>query len=386
MKRRKFLALTTSGLIFAAGGSLAHRVTRAPKTALIPWAQAGGSLYTEPRMKALSYAILAPNPHNRQPWLVDLQTPEQVTLFVDTNRMLPHTDPLNRQITVGLGCFLELMRMAAADDGYRVELSLFPEGESVAALDSRPVAVAIFVKDDSVAPDPLFAHVMNRRSLKEPYDLTREVSTSAISTINAAARNGSEVSGSNSAESVTALRQLTHDAFVLELETPHTYQESVDLFRIGYQAVDKNPDGIDFTGPMMETLHVTGQFSQELAADRTSSAYKQGIDAVLENPDTAMAHLWVVTQHNTRADQINAGRDWLRLNLACTAEGVAMQPLSQTLQEFPEMQKYYNRAHELLAPNGGTVQMLARLGYTASVPPSPRWPLDQKIISPPSLS
>ena len=56
----------------------------------------------EPRMQALSYAILAPNPHNRQPWLVDLQVDGQVTLYVDQTRLLPHTDPFSRQIVAGL--------------------------------------------------------------------------------------------------------------------------------------------------------------------------------------------------------------------------------------------------------------------------------------------
>jgi hypothetical protein len=51
-----------------------------------------------------------------------------VTLYVDTAKLLPHTDPFNRQITIGLGCFLELMRMAASHDGQRVTDHAFPGG------------------------------------------------------------------------------------------------------------------------------------------------------------------------------------------------------------------------------------------------------------------
>jgi hypothetical protein len=57
-----------------------------------------------------------------------------------------------------------------------------------------------------------------------------------------------------------------------------------------------------------------------------------------------------------------------------------MQPLSQALQEFPEMAELYAQVHDRLAPGGGTVQMWARLGYGPAVPPSPRWPLDAKIV------
>ena len=380
MHRRKFLALAGGGMILAAGaGTAGFLVTRTPDKALRPW-QDAGSLYSEPRRKALSFAILAPNPHNRQPWLVDLSHEGQVVLYVDINRLLPHTDPFSRQITIGLGCFLELMRMAASHDGFRVEITLFPDGENGEALDERPVAVATFVRDDTVAPDPLFVHTMARRSLKEPYDLERPVSSKALGSLEAAVGEGVSVGSNNETEMVRTLRSLTRDALIVEIETHRTYKESVDLFRIGSAEVEANPDGIDFSGPMFEAMHLTGLFSRETALDRSSKAYEQGKAVVLESTDTAMAHLWVVTPANSRVDQIRAGRDWLRINLAATSLGLGIQPLSQALQEYPEMTAHYDTVHAMLAPDGGTVQMLARLGYGAAVPQSPRWPLSAKVM------
>ena len=137
MNRRKFLAVAGGGVILAAGARVGMIAARTPDRALIPWQEAGSG-YTEPRKRALSYAILAPNPHNRQPWLVDLSRPDQVVLTVDLDRLLPHTDPFSRQITIGLGCFLEVLRMAAAADGYRVDLDLFPDGGDERKLDARP--------------------------------------------------------------------------------------------------------------------------------------------------------------------------------------------------------------------------------------------------------
>ncbi|MDH3742245.1 MAG: twin-arginine translocation pathway signal protein [Hyphomicrobiales bacterium] len=379
MNRRKFLMLAGGGVVLAAGVGLGAVVTRTPHSALKPWADAG-SLYKEPRKRALSYAILAPNPHNRQPWLVDLSKQDQVILTADTKRLLPHTDPFNRQITIGLGCFLEVMRMAAAEDGYRVDFDLFPEGESADALDARPIAIASFAKDAGVEPDPLFAHILQRRSLKEPYDLARQVPDGALAAIVAAAANGPTAGGSNSPESVERLRRLTHKALAVEIDTPRTYKESVDLFRIGKTEIEANPDGIDFSGPMFETLNLFGLMTREGSLDTTSSMYKQGRAAVLEATDTAMAHLWLVSPGNTRSDQINAGRDWVRINLAATGEGIGIQPLSQALQEYTEMKPHYDQIHKQLAPGGGTVQMLARLGYAAPVAPSPRWSLETKIV------
>lgn len=64
--RRKFLTILGGGVVLAAGGAAAFMTTRTPTKAIAPWSAAGG--YEDPRMQALSYAILAPNPHNRQPW------------------------------------------------------------------------------------------------------------------------------------------------------------------------------------------------------------------------------------------------------------------------------------------------------------------------------
>jgi hypothetical protein len=377
LSRRKTLALIGGGTILAATAGAGFAVTRTPRTAHLPWEMAG--TYDEPRRRALSWALLAPNPHNRQPWLANLSEDGVVTLYADPGRLLPHTDPYNRQITIGLGCFLEIMRMAAAEDGYRLDVALFPEGEDPAALDDRPIARVAFTADPGVAKDPLFPQVPHRRSLKEPYDTTRPVPPEALAALKAAATM-TLVDTTAEPARVQEMRDLSTEAFVIEFATPHTLKESVDLFRIGAREVDANPDGIDFSGPMFEGLRLTGLFTREQSLDPASFPSRTALDLVSQNMQTGMAHLWQVTPTNTRADQIRAGADWVRVNLAGTALGIGMQPLSQALQEFPEMAPLYARVHEMLAPEGGTVQMWARLGYGPDVGPSPRWPLDAKIV------
>ena len=376
LSRRRTLALIGGGVILAASASLGAIATRQPRTALLPWGQAGRG--EDARHRALSWALLAPNPHNRQPWLVDLRQPDVVWLYVDTNKLLPHTDPFSRQITIGLGCFLELMRMAASHDGHRVMVTAFPHGHDDRSLDGRPVARAVFTPDAAFTPDPLFAHALARRSNKEPYDLTRPLSADTLQKL--AVAKGSLFGGTIDPQEVAQWRAFTREALRIEIETPHTFKESVDLFRIGRDEVDANPDGIDFTGPLFELLGTTGLMTRETSLDTSSQAYRAGLAAVLANADTAMGHVWLVTEGNSRPDQIATGADWLRVNLAATAAGVAVQPLSQALQEYPEMAVLHRDLHARLAPRGGTVQMLARIGYGPEVAPSPRWPLEAKIL------
>lgn len=377
LSRRQTLALIGGGTIVAATGGLAWEITRPVTTALAPWDRAG--TYDDPRMRALSWAILAPNSHNMQPWKVDLSTPDQVVLYPDLDRMLPETDPFNRQITISLGCFLELMRMAALEDGLTVEAELFPEGEDPAGLDARPAAICRF-RPTTEAPDPLFAQAAIRRSNKEPYDLSRPVPENVLARIAAAARF-TEVGVTGDPAEVAELRDITVRAMEIEIDTPRTFGESVDLFRIGRREVDANPDGLEFHGPTFEMMRRLGLFTREAARDPDSTAFAQGKAAVLEPIATATAHIWQITRDNSRATQIATGRDWLRLNLASVAEGVGFHPLSQGLQEYPEMAEIYDTLHARLAPDRGTVQNLTRLGYGPETGPTPRWPLEAKLMN-----
>ncbi len=376
LTRRQTLRLVGGGTILAAGTAAAVPLTRQPTDALAPWGAAGG--YAEPRMRALSYAILAPNPHNRQPWLVDLSVPDTVTLYVDLDRLLPHTDPFNRQITIGLGCFLETLRMAALQDGYAVAFDLFPQGDDPTALDGRPVAICRFAPTDAPS-DPLFAQVPFRRSLKEPFDMTRTVDPADLDAVAAVARH-STVAHTTDPAAIPVLRDLSEQAMRIEFDTHRTYKESVDLFRIGAKEINANPDGIDLGGPLFEAMRMTGLFTREAAMIPGGTAKEQGWQAVRANFITAMGYIWQVTPTNTRIDQIRAGQDWMRLNLALTEKGIGQQPLSQALQEFPEMADTYAEVHALLAPTGGTVQMWARVGYGPDVPQSPRWSIEDKLI------
>lgn len=378
LSRRRLLTAIGGGTILAATTGLAAVATRSPRSATRPWATAG--VETEPRRRALSFALLAPNPHNRQPWLVDLSRDGEVMLFADPGRLLPHTDPVNRQITVGLGGFLELMRMAAAEDGQRVTLTPFPEGEDAARLDGRPVARAVFAADPGTPRDPLFAHVLARRSTKEPYDTARPVPPTALEPVAAAVANGSRWGQTLDLADIAALRDLTREAFAIEFATPRTWRESVDLFRIGAREVDANPDGIDFSGPLFETLGAFRLFTRTAALDPGSSAFRAGVDAITANAMSAMGFVWLTTPGNTRAEQLAAGADWLRVNLGLTAQGLATQPMSQALQEFPEMAELHAEVHRRLAPQGGVVQMLGRIGYGPQVGPSPRWPLETRLL------
>jgi len=364
LSRRKMIGLVGGGIVLAATASAGgFLTTRRPTRALAPWSIAGA--YTELRMKALSYAILAPNPHNRQPWVAELHGEDQLVIYRDKTRDLPETDPFDRQLTIGMGCFLELLRMAAAEDGFALQTELFPQGED------GPVAVIQFRQ--GAREDALFAHVFDRHTNRNGYE-DRPIEAAAIATL-------AEFATIKSTQAdVSALRTLTWQAMEIEMTTRHVMKESVDLMRIGKAEIEANPDGISLGGPFLESLKLVGLLRREDQLDATSSGFKQARDMIQKAMNATNAYAVITSKGNTRVDQIDAGRDWIRLHLAATGQGLAMQPVSQALQEYPEMAEHYAQVHGLLAAPGETVQMLGRVGYGPAIDASPRWPLEARII------
>lgn len=379
VSRRRFLAVVAGALVAVGGGASAFLLTREPRTALAPWGPAAVERHDDARLRALALAILAPNPHNRQPWLFELVGDDTIVVYCDLDRRLPETDPFDRQITIGFGCFLELLTMAAAADGHAAEITLFPEGEPQPRLDGRPVAVVAFSRSDPPAPDPLFAHLRERRSNKEPFDTSRPVPAEALAALVAAAPDLTRASAAP--DLVQALRALTFRAFEIEAVTPRTHLESIRLLRIGKAEIEASPDGIDIGGPVPELLAAAGLLTREAAADPASVAFAETSEMYRKIMQTGMAYVWLVTAGNTRADQIAAGRAWVRVNLAATAAGLSAHPVSQALQEYPEMQGEAHALTTLLGVSDGAsrVQMLGRIGYGPAVPPSPRWPVETRM-------
>src|SRR5215211_4686422 len=123
--RRRFIKVVGGGAVVAAAGFALSRVDGMPSEAIEAW-QGPPTAETDARHWILAHAILAPNPHNMQPWLADLREPGVIDIRVDLDRLLPETDPFGRQILIGHGCFLDLARIAASARGLAAEISFFP--------------------------------------------------------------------------------------------------------------------------------------------------------------------------------------------------------------------------------------------------------------------
>ncbi|OOG46607.1 nitroreductase family protein [Polaromonas sp. A23] len=384
MNRRSFVRLAGGGMVLGATAGLAGCSSSLPPEAVQAWnGPAADSV--DVRHWILSYAILAPHSHNLQSWLVDLRQPGEIMLYCDLTRLLPETDPLSRQIMMSQGTFLELLDLAARQKGLRADIALFPQGEfGPAALDKRPVARIRLSPDAAVKPDPLFAHILTRRTNREAYEL-REPAPAAVQAIAASVaphpvRTG--FVGPAQPDALQKHRAIASEAWRIELVTPRTILESFKVLRVGPREIAEHRDGLSINTPMVRALTAVGLFDRSKAPGPDDTATTGQIKDFNAKIATTPAFFWMVTEGNDRKTQVNAGRAYARAQLAATAQGLSMQPLSQALQEYPEQARPYADIHALLeAPQPRyTVQMWTRLGYAPAVGPAPRRGMEAHLI------
>lgn len=384
MNRRHILRIAGGGCIAAATlPALSGCSTAMPPEAIAAWSPPANDL--DIRRWVLSHALLAPHAHNLQSWLVDLSAPDTIVLRMDMERLLPETDPLSRQMVISQGTFIELLDLAARQRGYQAQVTAFPEGAFDAKTpDSRPTARIRLLQDASVRPDPLFAQVFHRHTHRGAYK-AQTPDVAALQAMRASVKDFPVALGWVTEDNEVAMarhRQIAIDAWRTELVTPRTLLESYKVLRIGPKEIAQHRDGIALNGLMVRTIHALGLFDRTKASAPDSSELKDQLERFNQHMASTPAFCWINTTNNDRHTQLMAGRAYVRMQLAATAQGLSMHPLSQALQEYPEQAAHYRAAHQLMGatPPGHTVQMWTRLGYAAEPgSPSPRRGLEAHL-------
>jgi len=381
LSRRSFIHLVGGGAVLAAIAPLTGCSSEFPEEALQPWRAPDREADT--RRFMLAHALLAPNPHNLQPWIADLREPGRIHLTCDGDRLLPETDPFGRQILIGCGAFIELAVIAATQRGISVRVELFPDGapaDQELPKGSR-VATLILGEPGSTPTDPLFAQIVRRHTRKTAYASDRMVPEALAQNWAETASRLSLRSGVAAGAAMDPIRRITREAYEIEATTANTWLESARLMRIGPDAIAANPDGIALNSLMVRSLHTVGLFDPTEVPVKGSKTLERVMERWVPF-ETGSGFFWLASRGNTRPAQVAAGRVYVRSHLLATAAGVDMHPLSQALQEFPEMRGPYEAIHKTLGLTGSgeTLQMLSRVGFALEPRgPSPRRKLDSML-------
>lgn len=390
MQRRQFIRIAGGGFVSAAvlgSATLSGCSSGMPSTAVAAWQGPALAEQADVRRWLVSHALLAPHSHNLQSWLVDLKEPGEITLYLDQRpgRLLPETDPWSRQMMMSQGTFLELLDLAARQKGLRADIELFPQGEFESrTVDARPTARFKLSPDASVQKDPLFEQIFKRRTNREAYFPKEPAGDDLKAITQSVSMPGMRLGfvGNAQAQQLAQHRAIAMDAWRIELTTPRTVMESMKVLRVGPSEISQHRDGISLNAPMVRALAAVGLFDRSKAPGPGDSATTAQIKDFNEKIASTPAFFWMVSEGNARKTQINAGRAYVRAQLAATAQGLSMQPISQALQEYPEQAKPYTDIHALVGANpaSATVQMWTRLGYAPAIGPSPRRGLAAHIL------
>ena len=174
-----------------------------------------------------------------------------------------------------------------------------------------------------------------------------------------------------------------YESMAIESKTFRTYDESRIWFRYNEEEILKKRDGISLraSGISGLKLWLFSLFLSKGKADwHNQSNMNRYLDTYKNIRHTNRAVAFFQTRSNSLKDWIGCGRDYARFHLALTQQGLVIQPLSQILQEFPEMKDLYNTLHKKLNINKpGRIQMAVRIGKANPAFITPRRSIDDLL-------
>ncbi len=367
---------------------LASGIVSRPKY-LEPWEKTYTDQFDDPRIKLAAHGMLAANGHNMQPWKIKLdEDPNVFYLYADHERLAPEVDPFARQTMITQGTFLEYVVVAGEKLGYSTEITLFPNGQYdetdlEKSMATKPVAKIIISKSEpqvSTLYDDMFLPDTNRAPYTKS-ELTSEQISSLI-----AINNDSDLKLNIYQDEVdtTKLGDFAIEGAKIESNIHRINEESAAIFRANeYQ---KNEYRYGFSVEGQGTTGIMKHLMQGLLTLFPSmNNEKSSADLFVKSTENAVnntrAYAMIISNTNSREEQVKSGMLYSRLVLTAHSFGLAMQPPSQVLEEYPEMREQYTKIHDEYAANGGTIQMFFRIGMpTQEFPNSMRRDVMDLII------
>lgn len=308
-----------------------------------------------------SYAALAANGHNTQPWRFDFAG-ARATIAPDLTRATPVVDPDNHHLYASLGCAAENLMLAAAAAGSASAMRYNPDRRQIEIdlVQSQPVT------------SPLFHAIPNRQSTRVNFD-GRLVSTGDLAKLEqAAAVEGSRIiliADRRAIEQALALMvaannaQVSNQAFVDELRHWMRF-DSASAVKHGdglFSACSGNPVLPNWLGNILFERVFTAKAEDAKCIEQVRSSSGLAV---------------FVSDRNDPAHWVQAGRSAQRFALQATALGIKVAFLNQAVEE----PAYRSKLAALLGIGDRRPDLIMRFGYGPDLPQSMRRPLADVMV------
>jgi nitroreductase len=297
----------------------------------------------------LRYAILAPSSHNSQPWTFDVRGSE-IGVAADESRWLDAADSDKRELYISVGCAVENCCVAAERFGFDPQVE-YHDPESTERLATVTLADG---EPSNPRPADLFDALTTRVTSHEVFE-DRPLATATRDALEGVVREDAVALHLVEDPEKAAVSELQAEADRLQMDDPE-YRRELGHW-IGNGAL-----GSSWLAARIGQAVVTHlDIGDREAAKNSKLVQSAPVVAVL------------TTGADTPAARVRTGQAFERVALRATTEGVAVHPMSQTL-ERPEMR---TQLATLLPDDAGEPQHLFRLGYADESPEhTPRWPLE----------
>jgi hypothetical protein len=290
--------------------------------------------------------------------------------------MLPHTDPLGRQVHISHGTLIEMTSIAATSLGFRTEVDVLPDGDiSIPEFGTKPTATIRLAPEPGIQVDPLFSQILERRSSRLAHQGPPLTEQERARIERNAHIPGVEV-GWIPEDQLARVLTIAVQAMTTEVEDEDRdlYDETRIWFRFSDREIAEKGDGLhaDTVGLSGLSLALGRRFIND---GNWHKPYNRGpyLKGFRRSVSATTALLTLTTATNTMRDWITTGRAYVRAQLSAGSFGLRFQPISQVLQEFPQMDQLRTEMEQLVGITApAKLQMLVRAGRTTPPALSPR--------------
>jgi len=299
----------------------------------------------------LRYAILAPSSHNAQPWAFDVNGNE-IVIAAEDSRWLEAADPDKRELYISLGCAVENCCVAAEHFGFD------PNVEYHGPASASAVTVTLETGEPAdPRPADLFDALTTRATSHElfdgcPLDATTRERLAAVETA-----TGVTLQVVDDPVLKTAVAELQAEADRRQMDDPAYRKELGHWVGIG----------------ALGSSWLLARIGQAVLTHLDVGDREAAKNSKLVQSAPAIAVL--STDSDGPVTQVRTGQAFERIALLADSEGVAVHPMSQTL-ERPALRTQLGD----LLDTPGVPHHLFRLGYAdEAAEHTPRWPLESVL-------
>lgn len=301
----------------------------------------------------LYYGSFAANSHNMQSWKTELNIDDrQITVSIDPERTLEHTDPEYREMYISLGCYIQSICFSFDAYGYDTEVE-YPTPSSGS---NQTAAISFTRRENAEIKSEQIETIKRRHTDKSAYSKD-EIDDSILDDL--LKNNIGIYCYKTGSEEFEYIKIGTLEAITAQAAAQSEYMQELNKWmRFSDKEVESKKDGISaemigLKGIIKALYYLTTNHN---SAEKDAFA-DQGISTAqnqLENCGT----FFVITGGDTVIDWIEAGRKTQEFWYRCVENNIAVQPLSAMLETAP----YSKEIKDKLGVTQN-VQMILRCGY-----------------------